>query len=115
MIASFPYRSRPDFLTPGDWLAHYAQCVADGHRAWEPATRDELLLAESHGLLALHPEWLPCRIGLRLLDLPHWFGRRQAPRSPLWRERSVQTLLDDPDMLAAICALIRGGQSHERN
>lgn len=115
MIASFPYRSRPDFLTPGDWLAHYAQCVADGHRAWEPATRDELLQAESSGLLALHPEWLPCRTGLRMLDLPDWFGRRQRALSPLWQERFVQTLIDFPTTAAAVRTLIAGGQSDERN
>ncbi len=115
MIQGFPYRARPDFLTPAAWLEHYEQCHADGHRTWEPATRDELLLAESSGLLALHPEWLPCRTGLRMLDLPDWFGRRQRPLSPLWQERFIQTLIDFPNTTAAVKALVMGGKSDVSN
>ncbi|MCX7386605.1 MAG: hypothetical protein NTX48_08070 [Planctomycetales bacterium] len=103
------------FLSPEEWFQHYEDCRESGHPAWEPATRDELLLAESQGLLACHPEWLPCRRGLRLLGLPHWFGRSQRPLSPLWRERFLQTLLDDPDTLAAVRAIIQGGATDERN
>lgn len=115
MIQGFPYRARPDFITPEAWLSNYESCRAEGKTAWEPATRDELLLAESSGLLALHPEWLPCRAGLRMLDLPDWFGRRQRPLSPLWQERFVQTLVDFPRTTAAIGTLVMGGKSDVSN
>ncbi len=115
MIAESTNESRPMFLTPEEWLEHWEHCLNNGRRAWEPATRDELLLAESIGLLANHPEWIPCAVGLRLLDLPLWFGRKQSSLSPLWRERFIQTLLDDPDTTAAIRAIILGGQSDDCN
>lgn len=115
MIESFPYQSRPMFLSPEDWLQHYQECRESGHRAWEPATRDELLLAESTGLLQLHPEWLPCAAGLRILGLPTWFGRRQEALSAQVQERFVQTLIDFPDTLQAVHALILGGQTNGRN
>ncbi len=113
MIAKYTNESRPMFLTPEEWLEHWEHSVKDGRRAWAPATRDELLLAESIGLLANHPEWIPCAVGLRLLDLPYWFGRKQTALSPLWRERFIQTLLDDPDTLEAVRAIIFGGPSDE--
>ena len=115
MIATFSNQSRPMFLSPEEWLQHYQECRASGHRTWEPATRDELLLAESCGLLQHHPEWLPCAAGLRILDLPIWFGRRQEALSAHWQERFVQTLIDFPDAIQAVRALILGGQTHERN
>ena len=61
MIANSTSTSRPMFISPDEWLDHYEACVRDGRRSWEPATRDELLLAESLGILTIHPEWIPCR------------------------------------------------------
>jgi len=110
MIANSTSTSRPMFLSPNEWLDHYEECVRDGRRACEPATRKELLLAESMGILANHPEWIPCRVGLRLLDLPHWFGRRQEPLSQLWQERFVQALIDNPGTAAAVRAILLGGE-----
>ena len=89
------------FPSPAAWLEHYEHCVADGVRGWEPQTRDELLLAESSGHLANHPEWVPCKIGLRLLGLPDWFGRKQKPFSPRWAERFLRTFVDDRDLQIA--------------
>ena len=106
MIANFPYQSNPMFLSPEEWLEHFEYCRTNGHRAWEPATRDELLLAESSGLLQHHPEWLPCATGLRLLGLPPWFGRRQSPFSPRWAERFLQTFIDDPELRSAFWRLM---------
>ena len=115
MIADFPYQSRPMFLSSEEWLQHYEQCRESGHRAWEPATRDELLLAESSGLLQHHPEWVPCATGLRILGLPEWFGRQQEPLSALWQERFIQTLIDNPNTVAAVRAILLGGESNECN
>lgn len=115
MIANSTSNSRPMFNSPEEWLEHYEDCVRECRRSWEPATRDELLLAESMGILAIHPEWIPCRVGLRLLDLPHWFGRRQEPLSQLWQERFVQTLIDNPGTVAAVRAILLGGQADECN
>jgi hypothetical protein len=103
------------FISPEEWLEHYESCVRDGRRAWEPATRDELKLAESLGILAIHPEWVPCRAWLRVLELPTWFGRRQESLSPLWQERFVQTLIDNPGTAAAVRAILLGGQTNDRN
>ena len=115
MFANLGNDSRPMFLSPEEWLEHFENCCSNGRRAWEPATRDELLLAESIGLLANHPEWIPCAVGLRLLDLPLWFGRKQSSLSPLWQERFVQTLIDNPNTLAAVRALVLGGESNDCN
>jgi hypothetical protein len=115
ILHSFPYKERPMFLSPEEWFAHYESCRADGVKGWEPATRDELMLAETSGLLALHPEWLPCVAGLRLLGLPEWFGKRQKPLSQLWQEKFVQTLIDNPNTVAAIRLILQGGPTNECN
>ncbi len=101
MIAENTSQSRPDFQHPEDWLAHFKQCRAAGHRPWEPATREELLLAESVGILEQHPEWIPGAVGLRMLGLPDWFGRSQSPFSPRWAERFLQTFVADPELRSA--------------
>ena len=101
MIANSTSTSRPMFDSPEEWLEHYEQCRESGHRAWEPATGEELLLAESFGLLELHPQWIPCAVGLRMLDLPQWFGRKQKPFPPQWAERFLRTFVDDRDLQIA--------------
>ena len=106
MIAGYPHNSRPGFATPEDWLRHYEECRESGHRGWEPATRGELRLAESVGLLALHPEWIPCAAGLRMLGLPYWFGRKQKPFPPRWTERFLRTFVDDRDLQIAFRRLL---------
>lgn len=106
MIAENTSQSRPHFQHPEDWLEHYKQCRESGYIAWHPATRDELLLAESVGLLESHSEWLPCSQGLRLLGLPDWFGRSQSPFSPEWTERFLQTFVDDQDLRSAFRQLL---------
>ncbi len=100
---------RPNFLTPEHWLRHYHDATANGHIPWSPATRGELLLADEHGILDMHPQWIPCRIGLRLLDLPRHFGRRLRPYSDYTAERIVVTLTSNPQMLKAVCTLISEG------
>ena len=106
MIADRTSNSRSDFHHPEDWLEHFEQCRASGCRGWHPATRDELMLAESVGLLESHPEWIPCKIGLRLLGLPPWFGRKLDPLSPAWQERFLQTFVDDQDLRSAFRLLL---------
>ena len=106
MIAENTSQSRPDFQHPEDRLAHFKQCCDAGHHPWEPATRDELLLAESIGILEQHPEWIPGAMGLRLLGLPDWFGRSQSPFSPRWAERFLQTFVADPELRSAFQRLM---------
>lgn len=108
MIANSRRDSRPDFDSPEDWLSHFYECRAEGCQSWHPATRDELLLAERRGLMELHPEWMPCKVGLRLLGLPDWFGRELKPLSLFFQERFVQTLLGCPDSVASIRRILSG-------
>jgi hypothetical protein len=106
MMTSFSYTSRPDFDSPADWLSHYRRCRELGSSGWHAATKGELLLAEETGLLELHPEWIPCKVGLRMLGLPDWFGREPKPLSLLFQERLVVTLLDCPDSAAALSRIL---------
>lgn len=99
---------RPRFASAEDWLIHYEQAIEQGHRPWEPTTRDELVLAEEHGVLELNPHWIPGRLGLRLLDLPEHFGRSLEPYSERFRERFLSTLNADPDFASAVLNLIHG-------
>ena len=82
---------------------------AEGRRPWEPATREELILADDEGLLLLNPQWLPGRQGLRLLGLPYSFGQKPRPWAEKTQERFLSTLTEDPEFLAAVRMLI-GGQ-----
>lgn len=107
MIANSSNQSRPYFYSADDWLAHYEACQASGHRGWHPVSHDELMLADSLGLLALHPEWLPGPQGLKLLGLPDWFGRRQTIFSPEWTERFLQTFVEDPELRSAFRILMK--------
>jgi hypothetical protein len=107
MIASLSNQSRPIFASADEWHEHFEQCRSAGNRPWEPATREELLLAESIGILEQHPEWLPCSVGLRLLGLPDWFGRSQSPFSPRWAERFLQTFVADPELRSAFQRLMK--------
>ena len=100
-------QSRPDFKNPQQWLHNFQQCRSAGCKQWPPATRDELLLAESTGLLASHPQWLPAPQNLRLLGLPDWFGRQAQPLPMIWRRRVYQTLADDPELCVAVVDLLR--------
>lgn len=97
--------SRPCFWSAENWLRHFEQCSAVGGRPWEPATRDELLLAEECGLLKTHPEWVPGRQGLQLLQLPMDFGRRRL-FSDAWQERFLLTVFEDSEFSDAIQALL---------
>ncbi|MEZ6129904.1 MAG: hypothetical protein R3C59_14570 [Planctomycetaceae bacterium] len=98
----------PEFPTPEDWLAHFDQAARHGHRPWPPVTRDELLLADEFGLLEDFPQWLPGRLGLRLLNLPDHFGRSLEPYSERFRERFLSTLNADPEFASAVLNLIHG-------
>ena len=97
--------TRPDFRSAEHWLDHFEKCRKAGGNPWEPATRDELLLAEECGLLKIHPEWIPGPEGLRLLELPRDFGRRKAfPEE--WQERFLFTISEDVDFRDALRALL---------
>lgn len=97
--------SRPCFWSAENWLRHFEECSAAGGRPWEPATRDELLLAEECGLLDTHPYWIPGKQGLRLLDLPMDFGRRRL-HSEAWQERHLRTILNGQDFREAMQAAL---------
>ena len=100
---------RPHFPTAGLWLEDFRAAKAEGRRPWEPATREELILADDEGLLLLNPQWLPGRQGLRLLGLPYSFGQKPRPWAEKAQERFLSTLTEDPEFLAAVRMLI-GGQ-----
>lgn len=100
--------NRPRFHSAEDWLSHYDYATRHGHRSWEPATRAEFLIADEYGLLEIHPEWIPCRMGLRLLGLPDCFGRTLEPYGEGFKERFLSTLNTDAGFASAILNLIRG-------
>ncbi|MEQ9410941.1 MAG: hypothetical protein RIK87_24735 [Fuerstiella sp.] len=99
---------RPRFNSADDWLSHFEHATKHGHRPWPPVSRDELLTADEHGLLEIHPEWVPCRMGLRLLKLPDCFGRTLEPYGEGFKERFLSTLNTDPQFASAVLNLIRG-------
>ncbi len=99
---------RPAFTSPEDWLAHYNEVVAAGRIPWPPETRDELLIADEHGILTDRPYWIPCSSGLHMLDLPNWFGRTLTPRSERWRERFIITMMEDSEFCSAVATCMRG-------
>lgn len=102
----------PDDVNGNPWLRQYLAAADAGWPQWQrpwPQSRADFLAADASGLLAIHPEWLPGRQGLMMLGLPTWFGRRQMPLSDRWCERYTQTLLDRPELLAAVRALVIGG------
>jgi hypothetical protein len=91
-----------------DRTDQFEHATSQGDRAWPPVSRDEFLLAEEHGLLEIHPEWIPCRIGLRLLNLPDSFGRTLEPYNERFKERFLSALHFDPEFAAAVLNLIHG-------
>ena len=99
---------RPQFRSPAQGLQHVEAATRHGHRPWEPATRAELLLADEVGLLEAYPQWIPCRVGLRLLDLPDSFGRTLEPFTERFKERFLSTLYNDTAFATAVLNLIRG-------
>lgn len=105
-----PFGEQPRFETAEHWLEHYHDATKHGQHPWPPTTRDELLLAEELGLLEFHPEWIPNRIGLRLLGLPDFFGRQLEPFPERFRERFLATLNADDEFAAAVLNLIQRGR-----
>ncbi|MEO2018804.1 MAG: hypothetical protein ABGZ53_31030 [Fuerstiella sp.] len=97
---------QPVFHSADHWLAHYHLAMERGELAWPPQTRDELLIAEQHGLFDRHPSWIPCSIGLRLLNLPEIFGRVQRPFGERFKERLLSSLVTDPEFATALHSLI---------
>lgn len=97
----------PQFASAEHWLAHYREATTSGRRPWPPLTRQELLTAEANGILETHPEWIPCRVGLRLLNLPDCFGRTLDPYGERFRERFLSTLNADPMFASAVLNLLR--------
>ena len=100
----------PRFESAEHWLAHYHDSTNRGQRPWPPTSRDELVLAEELGLLEIHSEWIPNRIGLRLLGLPDFFGRQLEPFAERFRERFLTTLNADHEFATAVLNLIQGGR-----
>ncbi len=97
----------PRFETAEAWLEHYEHSTRNGHRAWPPATREELLLADEYGLFEQHPQWIPCRVGLRLLNLPDCFGRTLDPYGEQFKERFLSTLNADTVFASAVLNLLK--------
>ena len=106
IVAKNSIDAQPVFSSPEKWLAHYHAETAAGRRAWPPWSRDELLLADREGLIDLHPEWIPGKQGLRMLDLPPFFGRRLPEFGPRFRERFLCTVHAVPEFQSAIRQLI---------
>lgn len=98
----------PRFQSAEHWRRHYDDATKHGHRPWPPTTRDELLLADELGLLESHPEWIPCQVGLRLLQLPECFGRVLVPFPERFKERFLQTLDSDDEFASAVRNLVHG-------
>ncbi len=101
---------RPTFASPEDWLRHYDEVVAAGRVPWPPETRGELLIADELGILNDRPQYIPGAIGLRILDLPNWFGRPLPGRSERWRERFIITMMEDPEFCSAVATCMRGAK-----
>ena len=101
------YEGAPIFPSPECWLAHYREAIRKGERPYPPRSRDELLLAETLGLLQQYPHWIPGKIGLRLLGLPDSFGRRQEPWGEKAKERLLRSMTEDPQFASAILTLLR--------
>ena len=99
---------QPLFPSAELWLKHFEHSTRHGHRPWPPRTRDELLLADELGLLEAYPQWIPCSVGLRLLDLPDSFGRTLEPFTERFKERFLSTLYNDTIFATAVLNLIRG-------
>ena len=96
-------------MTPEAWLAHFHRAVAAGDRPDPPQSRDELLLADREGLLEIYPQWIPGKQGLRMLNLPPFFGRRLPPYGLRVRERCIETMAADPVLVAAVRKFLMGG------
>lgn len=67
------------------------------------------MLANEIGLLEIYRHWIPCRVGLRLLDLPDSFGRTLEPYSERFQERFLSTLLNDKSFANAVLRLLESG------
>ena len=98
----------PRFQSAEHWRRDYEDAMKHGHRPWPPTTRDELLLADELGLLESHPEWIPCQVGLQLLQLPESFGRALQPFPQRFRERLIATLAADSDFCDAVRSVLGG-------
>ena len=96
----------PRFQSAEHWLQHYDDATKHGHHPWPPRTRDELSLADEVGLIETHPQWSPCQVGLRLLNLPDCFGRTLEPFPERFKERFLQTLNSDEEFASAVFNLI---------
>ena len=100
-----------DFSFPNAtaWLQNHVALVRSGERPIPPQTRDEMLLAEREGLLAVYPQWRPTAQGLRLLELPEFFGQEIEPWDEQWRSRFLVTMQEHPAFCASVNHLLKGG------
>ena len=104
-----PISSRPHFKNGEDWHRHYQSAIDHGNCPYPPVTREELEIADRHGLFEIYPQWLPGPAGLALLGLAAWFGRRVEPFDELERERHLVTLEADPEYARAMYRLLKRG------
>lgn len=100
--------TRPIFASAKDWLTHYEFCVQHKHEPWPAANREEFILADAHGILDCHQEWIPCAAQLRHWGLSPRFGRTHEPFSEFWKERFLASLNTDREFASAVFCLIQG-------
>lgn len=95
---------RPRFRDANAWLYHYQEAKAG--EAWPPVTRNELLVAEREGILAIHKEWIPSQRDRQMMELPNQFGTRVEPFGEWSKRRLLATFATDGEFREEVCKLL---------
>ncbi len=111
-VPSGDHNRRPRFESAEDWLQHYRTAIQHRQQPWPAASRDELLLADAHGILDTNQHWIPCAAQLRHWGLPLRFGRPQQPYSETFKERLLTTFQSDSELRAAFRSVFRENPKH---